>query len=216
MWSTTVAADQAGQYGLELLARASSKLTDKEKFSLIRATSVAVAGIRAHGRARTSKSELEKMMLGFYLDRVVLDLKTHQNGIAEKLTFDIMKQRVLGDPKEMKGKKLAAFELASKKAAKKHEVPPDADEFSGLSCAELFLEIKYEANNTFNPLWVKLLNQNGDMPSGVQLSDILDQLREKAFEIKDEKRRAFLVVGRKRTADRMAVKAVKGPLSETV
>ena len=78
------------------------------------------------------------MMLGFYLDRVVLDLKTHQNGIAEKLTFDIMKQRVLGDPKEMKGKKLAAFELASKKAAKKREVPPDADEFSGLSCAELF------------------------------------------------------------------------------
>ena len=54
------------------------------------------------------------------------------------------------------------------------------------------------------------------MPSGVQLSDILDQLREKALERKDEKRRAFLVVGRKRTADRMAVKTVKGPLSETV
>ena len=46
------------------------------------------------------------------MDRVVLDLKTNQSGIADKLTFDIMKQRTLGDPKVMKGKKLAAFDLA--------------------------------------------------------------------------------------------------------
>ena len=41
---------------------------------MVRATSVAVAGNRAHTRARMSKPELEKMTLELYLERVVLDL----------------------------------------------------------------------------------------------------------------------------------------------
>ena len=33
-----------------------------------------VAGIRAYGKARSSKEELEAAILSFYLERIVLDL----------------------------------------------------------------------------------------------------------------------------------------------
>ena len=63
-----------------------------------------------------------------------------------------------------------------------------------------------EANNTFNPIWVKSLNKNGDIPSGVQLSDLLDKIREEAFAVKDAQRRIYLVASRKRTAQKKLLK----------
>ena len=47
MWGATEVSDQAEGYASSLLLRA--KLTGKEKFNLLRATSVTVAGIRAYG-----------------------------------------------------------------------------------------------------------------------------------------------------------------------
>ena len=200
MWDATEVSDQAEGYASSLLLRA--KLTEKEKFNLLRATSVTIAGIRAHGKARSSKEELEASILSFYLERIVLDLKFHEKGIAANLSYDIMKKRCYGVVKEMTKRKLEALGKAIIKAAKKNAAPPDGDYFSGLECNELFLEIKYESNNTFNPIWVKLLNKNGDIPSGVQLVDLLDQVRSEAFDIKDAQRRIYLEASRKRAAQK--------------
>ena len=49
MWGATEVPDQAEGYASSLLLRA--KLTEKEKFNHLRATSVTVAGIRAYGRS---------------------------------------------------------------------------------------------------------------------------------------------------------------------
>ena len=190
MWGATEEPDQAEGYASSPLLRV--KLTEKEKFNLLRATSVTVAGIRAYGKARSSKEELEASILSFYLERIVLDLKYHEKGIATNFSHDIMKKRCYGVMKEMTKRKLEALGKAIIKAAKKNAASPDGDYFSGLECNELFLEIKYESNNTFNPFWVRLLNKNGDIPSGVQLVDLLDQVRREAFEIKDAQRRVYL------------------------
>ena len=200
MWDTADAPDQAEAYGNSLLQRA--KLTEKEKFHLLRAASVTIAGIRAYGRVRSSREELEKSILSFYLERVVLDLKNHENGIGANLDFEMMKKRCFGVVKDMTKRKLEALGKAIIKAAKKNCAPPDGDNFSGLECNELFLEIKYESNNTFDPIWVKLLNKNGDIPSGVQLKDLLDQVRVEAFKVKDAQRRVYLEASRKRAAEK--------------
>ena len=200
MWGLTDNPDQAETYAVNLLSRA--KFTEKEKFNLLRATSVTIAGIRAYGAARSSKEELESSILKLYLDKVVLDLKFHENGIASNLNFEIMKKRCFGVGREMTKRKQEAHEKAKVKAAKKNSAPPDADNFSGFECNELFLEIKYESNNMFNPIWVKLLNKNGDIPSGVQLDDLLDQVRSESFAVKDAQRIVYLEAGRKRAAEK--------------
>ena len=83
--------DQAEWYASSLLLRA--KLTEKEKYNLLRATSVTIAGIRAYGKARSSKGELASI-LSFYLERIVLDLKYHEKGIAANLSY--VKKRCYG------------------------------------------------------------------------------------------------------------------------
>ena len=47
---------------------------------------------------------------------------------------------------------IEAIERAEVKAIKKNLNVPEADNFTGLECHELFLEIKAASNNTFNPL----------------------------------------------------------------
>ena len=103
MWGATEVSDQAEGYASSLLLRA--KLTEKERFNLLRATSVTVAGIRAYGKARSSKEELEPSILSFYLKRIVLDLKYHEIGIAANLSYDIMKKRCYGVVKEITKRK---------------------------------------------------------------------------------------------------------------
>ena len=76
------------------------------------------------------------------------------------------------------------------------------------------MEIKYEANNTFNPLWVKALNKNGEIPSGIQLVDLLEKVREGAFEVKDLQRRVYLVASRKRVAQRKALKPTEAAVDD--
>ena len=76
------------------------------------------------------------------------------------------------------------------------------------------MEIKYEANNTFNPLWVKALNKNGEIPSGIQLVDLLEKVREGAFEVKDSQRRVYLVASRKRIAQKKAVKPTEATVDD--
>ena len=78
-----------------------NKFSDVEKFNLLRGISVTIAGIRANGKARTSKEELESITLEFYNERVNLDLSIHKNGIAAELTSDMMKKRVLGARKKL-------------------------------------------------------------------------------------------------------------------
>ena len=103
MWGVTEVPDQAEGYASGLLVR--GKLTEKEKFNLLRATSVTVACIRAYGKARSSKEELEASILSFYLKRIVLDLKYHEKGIAANFSYDIMKKRCYGVVKEMTKRK---------------------------------------------------------------------------------------------------------------
>ena len=103
MWGATEVPDQAEGYASSLLLRA--KLTEKEKFNLLRATSVTVAGIRAYGKARSSKEELEASIMSFYLKRIVLDLKYHEKGITANLSYDIVKKRCYGVVKEMTKRK---------------------------------------------------------------------------------------------------------------
>ena len=76
MWGATEVPDQAEEYANSLLLYA--KLSEKEKFNLLNATSITVAGIRAYGNSRLSKEELESCILSFYLERIVLDLKYHE------------------------------------------------------------------------------------------------------------------------------------------
>jgi hypothetical protein len=204
--------DQADSYGRELLSR--GKFTEIEKFNLLRGISVTVAGIRANGKARSSKEELESTMLKFYHERLEIDLQFHKNGIASNLTADVMKKRVLGAPKKLTKRMREALGRAEVKAAKKNVSAADPENFSGVECHELFLEIKYESNNTFNPLWVKALNKNGDIPSGVQLVDLLDKVREGAFAVKDSQRRVYLVASRKRIAQKKAVKPAEAAVDE--
>ena len=203
MWDTSPV-DQADEYGRNLLAK--KRFTDVEKFNLLRGISITVAGIKANGKSRTSREELENLILGYYHERLVLDLDKHSAGIAANLTVDIMKKRVPGASKKLSKRKEEAIEKAEIKAAKKNIAAADPENFTGLECHELFKEIKYEANNTFNPIWVKLLNKDGSIPSGVQLNDLLDKVREEAFSVKDEQRRVYLVATRKRTAYKKSLK----------
>ena len=203
MWDASTV-DQADAYGKRLVER--NKFSQVEKFNLLRGISLTVAGIKANGKVRTSKEELESIMLGFYHDRLVLDLKIHCAGIAANFDIDIMKKRVLGAPKKLSKRKKEALAKAESKAAKKNVAAADPENFSGLECHDLFLEIKYEANNTFNQIWVKSLDKNGDISSGVQLSDLLDKIREEAFAVKDAQRRIYLVASRKRTAQKKLLK----------
>jgi DNA-binding transcriptional MerR regulator len=71
---------------------------------------------------------------------------------------------------------------------------------SALECSDLFLAIKYETNNLYNPIWVRSLNKNGYIPSGVQLVDLIDRVREESFNAKEVKRIEYLLVSRNRTA----------------
>ena len=57
-------------------------------------------------KARSSKEELEASILSFYLERIVLDLKHHEKGIAANFSYDIMKKRCNGVMKEMTKRKL--------------------------------------------------------------------------------------------------------------
>ena len=82
-----------------------AKLSEKEKFNLLRGTSVTIARIRAYGKARSSKEELKASILSFYLERIVLDLKYNEKGIAANLIYDIMKKRCYGVVKEMTKRK---------------------------------------------------------------------------------------------------------------
>ena len=204
MWDSSPA-DQAHEYGRNLLAR--NRFSEVEKFNLLRGISITVAGIKANGKPCTSKADLESMILGYYHERLVLDLDTHSAGLAANFTIDIMKRRVLGGPKKLSRRKKEAVEKAEIKAAKKNIAAADPENFTGLERHDLFQEIKYEANNTFNPIWVKTLNKNGDIPSGLQLNDILDKVREESFALKDAQRRIYLVATRKRTAQRKLLKA---------
>jgi hypothetical protein len=88
MWGYTEAPDQAELYAKNLLAHA--KFSEKEKFNLLRATSVTVAGMRVNGKTRSSKEEMESSMLKLYIERVELDLKFHENGIASNLNLEMM------------------------------------------------------------------------------------------------------------------------------
>ena len=106
----------------------------------------------------------------------------------------------------MSKRKEEAIKKAEIKAAKKNVAAADPENFTGLECYDLFQEIKYEANNTFNPIWVKLLNKDGSVPSGVQLNVLLDKVREEAFAVKDAQRRIYLVASRKRIAQRKLLK----------
>jgi hypothetical protein len=74
MWGASEACNQAENYAIDLLSRAI--FSDRDKFDLIRATAVTIAGIRAHGRAKSSREELEATMLKLYLERVVMDLNS--------------------------------------------------------------------------------------------------------------------------------------------
>lgn len=198
MFDASESLDQADAYGRNLVSRA--KLTALEKYNMLRATSVTVAGVKAYGMAKMSKGELEATVLKFYLERIVLDLHNYKNGIGAAFDFEIMSKRSLESGKALTKRKQEALDKAIKKAVKNNVAPPEQENFSALDCHELFLEIKYESNNTFNPLWVKNLNKNGDIPSGVQLVDLLDKLRLDAFEAKDAQRRVYLDISRKRTA----------------
>ena len=103
MWDTS-SVDQADEYGRNLLAK--KRFTDVEKFNLLRGISITVAGIKANGKSRTSREELENLILGYYHERLVLDLDKHSAGIAANLTVDIMKKRVPGASKKLsKGKR---------------------------------------------------------------------------------------------------------------
>ena len=137
------------------------------------------------------------MILGYYHERLLLDLDTYSAGLAASLTIDIMKKRCLGGAKKLSRRKKEARDKAEVKAA-------DPESFTDLECYDLFQD---EANNTFNPIWVKTLNKNGDIPSGLQLNDILDKVREESFALKDAQRRIYLVATRKRTAQRKLLKA---------
>jgi hypothetical protein len=124
-----------------------------------------------------------------------------------------MKKRVLG----VKSRKLTqrmkdALVKAEVKAAKKNVASLDPENFSALECVDLFLAIKYESNNTFNPIWVNALNKNGDIPSGAQLTDLLDKVREGAFALKESLRIKYLLQGRKRDAKFLLLKAGVTPV----
>ena len=205
MWDSSPS-DQADAYGRNLLER--NKFSEVEKFNLLRGISMTVAGIKVTGNARSSKEELETVLLGYYHERLVLDLKTYSAIIAADFTLDMMKKRVLGSKKKLSKRTIEALEKAELKAAKKNGVAADREYLTGLECHNLFLEIKYESNNTFNPIWLNALNKDGSIPSGVQLTDLLDKVREEAFALKDSQRIVYLIASRKRIAQRKLSKVV--------
>jgi hypothetical protein len=111
----------------------------------------------------------------------------------------MMKRCGPGAPKKLTKRRKEANERAEVKAAKRKVAAADPELMSALECSDLFLAIKYETNNVYNPIWVKSLNKNGDIPSGVQLADFIETVREESFNAKEVKRIEYLVVGRKRT-----------------
>jgi hypothetical protein len=171
MWESP-AIDQADAYGKDLLSKA--KLTEVEKFHLLRGISVTIVGVRVNGNAKSSKEEMAAKMLTLYKERVEMDLQIHKNGIAANLTAEMMMKRCgPGAPKKLTKRRKEAIERAEVKAAKRKVAAADPELMSALECSDLFLAIKYETNNVYNPIWVKSLNKNGDIPSGVQLADLI-------------------------------------------
>lgn len=98
MWESSPA-DQADSYDRNLLER--NKFSDVEKFDLLRGISITVAGIKVNGNPRSSKEEFASIMLGYYHQRLVLDLKIYGSGIAANLTLDMIKKSS-GDTEEVK------------------------------------------------------------------------------------------------------------------
>lgn len=203
MWESAEAIDQADAYAKKLLTSALPRLTALEKFNMLRSVSITSAGMRAYGEGTMSKEQLEAKVLKHYLEVIVLDVARHQKGLAENLTVDMMSQRSL-KLKRITKRIQQALDTKSKKAKLKNEVPPEEGLYSGIEGNDLYAAIRAESNNTFNPIWVKALNKNGDMPSGVQLEDILDTVRKEVFNIKDIARRNFLTISRKKAAAKKA------------
>ena len=149
------------------------------------------------------KEQLEAKLLKHYLEVIILDVARHQSGLAENLTAEMMSQRSLKLKKITKRIQLA-LDTKSKKAKLKNEVPPEEGLYSGIEGNDLYAAIKAESNNTFNPIWIKSLNKNGDMPSGVQLDDVLNTVRKEVFDMKDITRRSYLAISRKKSAAKKA------------
>ena len=228
MWENPDSADQAKAYGDQLLHDA--RLTDAERFLMLRALSVTIVGVRVSSESRMSKEEVESKMLAMYQERIVIDLHEQKEGLGRKFDIEMMLLRNYGVPKSGAPKKRVAnaLEKAAKKAIAKNILPPSQQCFTGLECSDLFNAIKSEALNTFNPARTKALNKNGELPSGLlysamypqctvcttlsqlmrftcfpkglQLADVLDKVREAAFELKERKRIGYLIASRAKTA----------------
>ena len=95
MWQSTESIDQADEYGRKLLAAALPKMTDIEKFNLLRSISITTAGMRAHSEGTMSKEQVESAVLHHYHTVLSLDLARHQGGLSGKLTVENLKQRSL-------------------------------------------------------------------------------------------------------------------------
>lgn len=197
MWDSQPV-DQADAYGRNLLSRAN--LTEVEKFHLLRGISVTIVGVRVNGNVKSSKEEMAAKMLNLFKERVEIDLNIHRNGLAANLTAEMMMKRFPFAQRKLTKRMKEAIGRAEVKAAKKNVAAADPVNMSALECSDLFLAIKYETNNVYNPIWVRSLNKNGDIPSGVQLVDLIDRVREESFNAKEVKRIEYLLVSRKRTA----------------
>ena len=90
MWQSTETIDQADAYGKNLLAGAPPKMSEVDKFNLLRSLSVTTAGIRAHGEGTMSKEQLETRVLTYYHGVIKLDLARHKGGLSGNLTEEIM------------------------------------------------------------------------------------------------------------------------------
>ena len=70
-------ADQSEECSRRLLDNC--RLSEVEKFNMLRGISATVASIRATLPARSSKEEHERVMLSLYHERVAIDLNIHRN-----------------------------------------------------------------------------------------------------------------------------------------
>ena len=203
--------DQATQYMNLLLQKFDG--SPAENFHLLRQISVTVAGDKIYRESIVGKEQVDEQMLKYYLERVEIDIIIYKDSIAANLTADMMKFSNYGSVKKLTKKQAEARAKAVAKAAKKKVVLSDIGVFTSEECGKLYKAIKSESLNVYNTYWHMTLNKDHSIPSGKQLVELLNAMRQMTFDKKDVQRIIYL------KANRLKVKIkkenMKGPTEAT-
>jgi hypothetical protein len=178
------------QYAFQLLR--SGTIPAKDSLILLRDYSVAIAGLEITRRKKTNAELLAEDLLKAFSERIDIDLNDDllKGVIPRETDRGIMMDGNFGG----KIRNLTKAQLKSKarsdaKRVKQNKPLLEADGlFNSKDCVVIYKRCKASALNSFNAALYSLLNKDKSIPSGKQLIEILNKIRELDFRMNDERR----------------------------